>query len=126
MEIEVTSISQRKKNIKKIRLPPTNAKGVETYLRNRGYRINPSLQGNKPGAKLTFDKPLPDGRRLHGEVHGGQKSLKIRQHIDKYDPYRNPIGHLLEDCTTRIRNSLSVVPKRKSRRRKRRNVRAYI
>jgi hypothetical protein len=99
--------------IKKIKLPPTNLKGVETYLRNKGYRINPSLQGNKPGAKLTFDKPLADGKRLHGDVHLGRNRIKINQHVDKHDPYRNPIGHLLEDCTTKIRSSISVVPKKK-------------
>jgi hypothetical protein len=116
--------SNKKNKIKKIRLPPTNLKGIETHLRNKGYRINPSLQGDKHGAKLTFDKPLPDGRRLHGDVHRGKHGFKIEQHIDRRDPYRNPIGHLLEDCTTKIRNSLSVVPKKKSR--ARRDRRAYV
>ena len=116
--------TDKKKNLKKIRLPPTNLKGIETYLRNRGYRINPSLQDDKPGAKLTFDKPLPDGRRIHGSVHGSKKGFKIKRHIDKQDPYRNPIGHLLEDCTTKIRNNISMVPKKKAKRRKKR--RAYV
>lgn len=119
-------VNSKKNKIKKIRLPPTNLKGVETYLRNRGYRINPSLQGDKRGAKLTFDKPLPDGRRLHGDVHRGKTGIKIKQHIDPHDPYRNPIGHLLGDCTTKIRNSISIVPKKKSSRRRRRNRRAYV
>jgi len=118
--------SNKKNKIKRIRLPPTNWKGVETYLRNKGYRINPSLQGDKPGAKLTFDKPLPDGRRLHGDVHSGKNGIKIKQHIDPHDPYRNPIDHLLEDCTTKIRNSVSVVPRKRSSRRRRRNGRAYV
>lgn len=109
----------------KIRLPPTNLKGIETHLRNKGFRINPSLQRNKPGAKLTFDKPLPDGRRIHGDVHGGKNGFKIKQHIDKRDPYRDPIGHLLSDCTTKKRNSISVVPKKKSRAQKRRKRRPY-
>jgi hypothetical protein len=115
--------NKKKGNMKKIRLPPTNLKGVETYLRRRGYRIGPALENDKPGAKLTFDKPLPDGRRIHGEVHDGREVLKIKQHIDKSDPYRDPIGHILNDCTTNIRNSWSVVPKRKQK--GRRKKRAY-
>jgi hypothetical protein len=106
--------------IKKIRLPPTTLKGVETYLRNRGYRINPILQGDKPRAKLTFDKPLPDGRRLHGSVYGAKGKYRIKQHIDNFDPYRNPIGHVLKDYSTRHRTSSSFVRKR------RRNKRAIV
>lgn len=82
--------------IKKIRLPPTNLEGVETFLRNKGYCINPILQGENPRAKLTFDKPLPDGRRLHGSVFGGKGKFHVKQHIDSHDPYRNPIGHCSE------------------------------
>ena len=98
--------------IKKINLPPTNLKGVETYLRHKGYRINPTLQSNTTGAKLTFDKPLPDGRRLHGGVFGGKGRFRVKQHIDKHDPYRNPVGHLLEDFGTKHRTSTSAVRKR--------------
>jgi hypothetical protein len=99
-------------NIKKIRLPPTNLKGIKTFLKNKGYRINPILQSVKPGAKLTFDKPLPDGRRLHGSVYGGKKKFYIKQHIDSFDPYRNPIGHFIRDYATRHRNSSSIIRKR--------------
>lgn len=108
--------------IKKIRLPPTNLKGVETYLRNRGYRINPILQGEKPRAKLTFDKPLPDGRRLHGSVFGGKGKFRVRQHIDSHDPYRNPIGHLLGDYGARHRTSSSVVRVRREKRRRKKRL----
>jgi len=97
--------------IKKICLPPT------TYLRNRGYRINPVLQGGKPKAKLTFDKPLPDGRRLHGSVFGGKGKFHIKQHIDVHDPYRNPIGHLIKDYGTRHRTISSVIRKRSKKKR---------
>ena len=102
--------------LKKVRLPPTNLRGVESYLRNRGYRINPILQNNKPHAKLTFDKPLPDGRRLHGGVYRTKKGFQIKQHIDAADPYRNPIGHLLKDYGTRHRSSSSLIEKRTKRR----------
>ena len=101
--------------IKKIHLQPTNLKGIETYLRNKGYRINPTLQGNKPRAKMTFDKPLPDGRRLHGGVYGSQSKFYVKQHIDKHDPYRNPVGHLLKDYRARHRSSSSVVRKRQKK-----------
>ena len=104
--------------IKKIRLPPTNLKGIETYFRNKGYRINPILQGEKPRAKLTFDKPLPDGRRLHGSVYGAKGKFHVKQHIDNHDPYRNPIGHLLGDYGTRCRTSSSVVKIRGKKRRR--------
>jgi hypothetical protein len=95
--------------IMKIRLPPTNLKGIETYLRNKGYRIDPVLQDKKPRAKLTFDKPLPDGRRLHGSVYRSKGRFRVKQHIDSHDPYRNPIGHLLNDFGTRHRTSSSVI-----------------
>jgi hypothetical protein len=107
-----------KERIKKIYLPPTNLKGVESYLRNRGYRINPLLQDRKPRAKLTFDKPLPDGRRLHGGVYGARKGFYIKQHIDTADPYRNPIGHLLKDYGSKRRSSSSFVKKRTTRKRR--------
>ncbi len=107
------------KKRKKFNLPPTNRKGVETYLRHRGYRINPNLEDNKH-ARFTYDKPLPNGSRIHGEVHDGRKTLTIKEHIDKKDPYRDPIGHLLEDCTTKIRNTCTTIPKMKKRRRKKR------
>ena len=110
--------------IKKIRLPPTNLKGIETYLRNRGYRINPILQGEKRHAKLTFDKPLPDGRRLHGSVYGGKGKFRVKQHIDRDDPYRNPIGHLLGDYGARHRTSSSVI--RMSGKKRKRNKRLII
>jgi hypothetical protein len=103
------------KRIKKIHLPPTNLKGVESYLRKRSYRINPFLQDKKPGAKLTFDKPLPDGRRLHGSVYGARGGFRIKQHIDVADPYRNPVGHLLRDYGARHRSSSSFVKKRTAR-----------
>jgi len=99
--------------IKKDRLPPTTLKGIETYLRNRGYRINPTLQDEKPRARLTFDKPLPDGRRIHGGVYSEKGKFKIKKHIDSFDPSRNPIGHLLSDWGVRRRSSISVVPKKK-------------
>jgi hypothetical protein len=108
-----------KGRIKKINLPPTNRKGVETYLRRRGYRINPSLEGDKH-ARFTFDKPLPNGGRLHGDFHDGKKKMKLCQHIDSRDPYRHPIGHIMLDCTARIRNSCSTIPKMTKRKRKKR------
>jgi hypothetical protein len=104
--------------IKKIRLPPTILTGIKTYLRNKGYRINPILQGEKPCAKLTFDKPLSDGRRLHGSVSGSKGKFHVKQHIDNYDPYRNPIGHLLGDYGARHRTSSSVVKVRRKKRRR--------
>lgn len=103
------------KRIKKISLPPMTLEGLETYLRRKGYRINPILQADKTGALFTFDKPLPDRSRIHGAVFNGRNYFTIKQHIDSSNPYSDPIGHLLADCTTSIRNQISKVPKRKTK-----------
>lgn len=78
--------------------------------------MNPTLQDVKPRARLTFDKPLPDGRRIHGGVYSEKGVFKIKKHIDSADPYRNPIGHMLSDWGTRRRSSSSVVRKRSKKR----------
>jgi len=108
-------MSYKKKKIKKVILPPTTLKGIETYLRNKRYRINPSLEDGKPRAKLSFDKPLPDGRRLHGHVSERKGKFFIKQHIDKRDPYRDPIGHLISDWGAHHKTSSSVIKKRKKK-----------
>ncbi len=113
------STGLKNKGPKKFVLPPTTLEGIETHLRNKRYKIGPSLQGNKPGAKITFEKPLPDGRRLHGDVHNSNKGFKIKRHIDSQDPNRNPLGHLLFDCTRKIPNSTSIIPKKRRKSKKR-------
>ena len=81
---------------KRPRLPPTNLKGVETYYRKRGFRPNPILE-DKQNADLSLVKPLPDGRRIHIRVKEGRDWLNFEQHIDRADPGRTPIGHLVGD-----------------------------
>jgi hypothetical protein len=112
-----------KRRRKKIHLPPTNLKGVKTYLRRKGHRINPALESGKAGAKFTYDKPLPDGRRIHGAVYEHRDKICLKQHIDKSDPYKNPIGHLINDVAERRRNTVYCVKKKKKRKK---NSRAYF
>jgi hypothetical protein len=78
------------------RLPPTNLKGVSTYYRKRGYSPDPLLE-DKEDADLTFVKPLPDGRRIHVRVKEGREYIHGEEHIDRVDPNRDPIGHLVGD-----------------------------
>jgi hypothetical protein len=102
--------------IKKLHLPPTTLEGIETYLRNRGYRLKPTLQDVVPNAVLTFDKPLPDGRRIHGFVLKGKEKFYVKQHIDDADPYRDPIGHFFQDIGVKHKTSISTVKKRRKTR----------
>ena len=88
-------------------MPPTNLEGVSTYYRKRGYSPEPVLE-DKKDADLTFAKPLPDGRRKHVRVKEGRKYLHIEEHIDRVDPNRDPIGHLVQDVF-----AIDEVPHRK-------------
>jgi len=87
---------RKKRSFTKPNIPPTNLQGVETYYRNLGYRPNPVLE-NKGDADITFVKPLPDGRRKHIKVKKGTKYFTHTVHIDKTDPGRNIIGHVIDD-----------------------------
>jgi hypothetical protein len=87
---------RKKSSIKKPNIPPTNLQGIETYYRNLGYRPNPTLE-DRGDADVTFVKPLPDGRRKHVRVKKGTKYFTHETHIDKTDPGRNPVGHILND-----------------------------
>ena len=89
-------VPRKKSSLKKPNIPPTNLKGVETYYRNLGYKSDPVLE-TKSDADLTFVKPLPDGRRIHVRVKKGTKYFTHSSHIDKTDPGRSMIGHLLND-----------------------------
>ena len=95
----------------KIKLPPTNRAGIRTYYRHRGYRENPVLQSRK-GATLTFVKPLPDGRRIHDRIYEAQRHFKIYRHIDRYDPGRAPVRHLLVDQWTAAKVRTRKIPRR--------------
>ena len=100
---------------KRPRLPPTNLDGVSTYFRNRGYSPEPLLE-DKGDADLTFVKPLPDGRRILVRVKEGRKYITIEQHIDKVDPDRDLLGHLIEDVIINgVQHSKYRILKRKKK-----------
>ena len=103
----------RRRKFTSIRLPPTTVRGARTYFKNRRYRINPLLQHPRPDAKFTFDKPLPDGRRVHGEVKESKGKLVIKRHIDVKDPHKFPIGHLKKDLNVKHRDDITKIKKRK-------------
>ena len=96
------------------KLPPTTKEGIETYLRKRGFRINPSLEGPR-NAVFTFDKPLPDGRRIHGEVIESERNWVIKVHYDTSDPYRSSLKHLEKDLSVKHREKISKIRKARAR-----------
>jgi len=100
--------------LKRPKLPPTTKKGIETYYRKRGYRINPSLESPR-NAALTFDKPLPDGRRIHGEVKESKREWIIKEHYDASDPYKHPLKHLEKDLSVRHRGKIFKIRKKRAR-----------
>jgi len=98
----------RRRVFKRIILPPTNKKGIITYFRNRGYRTDPILQ-NPRMASVTFDKPLPDGSRVHGEAIKNKRKWLIKRHKDSYDPYRYPFKHLSKDTQVKHREDVTKI-----------------
>src|SRR5260370_34850658 len=100
---------------KKVRLPPTTLEGIDTYHSRRGYRKDPVLAWPE-GARRSYVKPLPDGRRIHVRVYEHARHFKIRTHIDHRDPGRDLLGHALVDGPVKRRNQVVKVAKRKSRR----------
>jgi hypothetical protein len=95
---------------RKVLLPSTNRKGIRTYYHRRGYRENPLLQSRK-GAKMTFVKPLPDGRRIHDRVYEFKNHYAIKRHIDSFDPGRSPGRHVLVDLRTARATRTFKIPK---------------
>jgi len=78
---------------------PTVIKDFRNFkdrFRRRGFRQDPKLELKK-GADVTFVKPLPDGRRLHIRIWRKRDHYLTEVHIDRKDPRRNPIGHLIYD-----------------------------
>jgi hypothetical protein len=92
------------------RLPPTNRKGVETRFARLGFRKNPVLSFRE-GAKVVFDKPLPDRRRIDVKLHEYPRHFVAKVHIDSRDPYRDPLGHVLKDFRVRRRGRTIKIPK---------------
>jgi hypothetical protein len=91
-------------------LPP-NIKAMKTYYRNRGYRINPMLQNPRFPCIFTFDKPLPNGSRMHGEVVQSERKWIVKTHKDIADPYREPLRHLRKDLEVRHRDQIIKIRK---------------
>ena len=81
---------------KYLHLPPMTEEGLIKYFLRRGYQLNPPLQDDV-GADFTFVKPLPKGGRKHVRVWIQPTRFKVEQHVDRVDPSRNPIGHLIDD-----------------------------
>ena len=92
----LTPSRKKTKKSKRERVPPLSLGGFETYLRNRGFQIDPPLQ-DPQDADLTASKPLPDGSRLHLRVKEGTNWLNVEEHRDSSDPSRSPIGHVIND-----------------------------
>ena len=114
----MSAMPKRKRSLKKPNIPPTSLKGIETYYRNRGYRPNPILE-DKEGADITFVKPLPDGRRIHVRVKEGRQYLTHEVHIDKTDPGRSLLGHIIDDVLLDEPSHQKYrTPRRKSKKKK--------
>jgi hypothetical protein len=103
------------RKLKRPNIPPTNRQGLETYFRNHGFRINPILE-NFRDAIFTFDKPLPDGSRIHGEVQEGERKWRILMHFDGVNPYKDPFGHLSKDLQVRHHTKVFKVKKARIKR----------
>lgn len=111
-------MTKKKHSFKKPVIPPTTLDGIETYYRNRGYRPNPFLE-EKEDADITFVKPLPNGSRIHVRVHEGTKYFTHEVHIDKTDPGRSPVGHILNDVLTDdVEHQKFRTPKRKTQKKR--------
>ena len=87
---------KRTPKLQREKLPPQTLGSFDSYLRNRGFKPSPLLE-DPQGADKTYVKPLPNGSRLHIRVTEGRKYLNIDEHIDRSDPNRNPIGHIIGD-----------------------------
>ncbi|MDR2203988.1 MAG: hypothetical protein LBE76_06820 [Nitrososphaerota archaeon] len=106
--------------IKKIRSGPLPKKGVRTLFLNKGYHPNPVYQWDDENAIMTFEKPLPDGSRLHVRVYEHRDYFEIKEHIDKYDPNRT-LEHVFE-WFVEIPDIISYIQKRKRKRKTKRQV----
>jgi len=116
---------RKKSSLKKPNIPPTNLKGIETYYRNLGYQPNPVLE-NKGDSDISFVKPLPDGRRKHVRVKKGTKYFTHEVHIDKTDPGRNPLGHIIDDVLLEEPEHQKFrTPIKKKQKKKRSRARSY-
>ncbi len=94
----------------RFRQPPTARKGVETRFARLGFRKNPRLSFRE-GAKVVFDKPLPDGRRIDVKLHEFPRHFEAKVHIDSRDPYRDPVGHVVKDFGVHRRGRTIKIPK---------------
>jgi len=88
---------RRRKNI------PRTKSGLAKYIGKKGFRKKPLLAGTK-AEDLWFTKPIPNDKQIHVRIWlKGRKNVKIEKHIDRSDPYRNPLGHLIADVANPIR-----------------------
>ena len=98
-------------------MSPTDEERIKKRFGKKGYRTNPVLQ-DPQGADITFDKPLPDGRRKHVRITDGGRYWNVKSHCDAADPYRNPFGHLQKDIGVKHREETFKIKKTRSRQRK--------
>lgn len=103
-------------------MPPTDEKRIKKQFGKKGYRTNPVLQ-DPQDAVISFDKPLPDGRRIHVRVTDGGRYWNVKKHYDAADPYRNPFGHLQKDIGANHREE--TIRMKKTRLRPRKNSLVY-
>jgi hypothetical protein len=85
----------------------------------------PSLAGSRE-EDLWFGKPLPDGKQKHVRIWLKRGSVKIEEHIDRCDPYRNPLGHLFLDVVNpaKVPHNIRYLSTRPTSRRKQRSDRS--
>jgi len=108
-------VPDKKRQVRKTCSRASTLKGVECCFLSKGFSPDPLLQ-NSRGADRSFQKVLPSGGRKHSLVYDGTKYITIREHVDRCDPMKNPIGHL-EDILDPPKEVKYKLTKRRTRRR---------
>jgi hypothetical protein len=81
------------------RRPPGNLEGIRKYYSERGYSEGPFLEAKEERQVTSFAKPIPGENRqsrLHVRVIETQRSYIIDSHVDKYDPEKEQLGHIID------------------------------
>jgi hypothetical protein len=79
--------------------PPGSLEGIRRYYAERGYNQDPFWESKEDNQVASFVKPIPGETgqsRHHIRVIKKRGHYLIDEHVDRYDPERNQLGHLVD------------------------------
>lgn len=107
MGINIARTGRTYKNNK----PPGTLDGIRSYYAERGYSQDPLLEVKEERQVASFVKPIPGETgqsRHHIRVIEGRDNYTIDEHVDRYDPEQNQLGHLVDIMVSPPHHSFKV------------------